>query len=65
MDNQINLVKVFSVTKARDREELGDRVTAWIAANPAVQIVRTIVEQSSDDRFHCLSLVLLCVYAAA
>jgi len=65
MQNHINLVKVFSVTKAREREELGARVTAWIAANPGVQIVRTILRQSSDDRFHCLSMVLICVGAGA
>ena len=64
MQNQINLVKVFSVTKARDRDDIGARVTAWIQANPGVQIVRTIIRQSSDARFHCLSFVLLCATAA-
>jgi len=61
MQSQINLVKVFSVTKAREREELGARVSAWIADNPGVQIVRTIVAQTSDARFHCLSMILLCI----
>ena len=60
MENRINLVKVFSVTKARERDDLGARVTAWIAANPGVQILTTIIRQSSDANFHCLSLVLLC-----
>ena len=63
--DQINLIKVFSVTKARDREELGQRVTAWIEAHPNVQIVRTVVAQTSDDRFHCLSMILLCIGATA
>jgi trehalose/maltose hydrolase-like predicted phosphorylase len=63
MENQINLVKVFSVTKARDREELGQRVMAWIEANPKVEIVKTVVAQTSDDRFHCLSMILLCASA--
>jgi hypothetical protein len=63
MPNPINLVKVFSVTKARERDELGERVTAWIAANPRVEIVRTVVAQSSDESFHCLSMVLLCATA--
>jgi len=53
-------VKVFSATKARDREDIGDRVTAWIAANPGVEILQTVVAQSSDRSFHCLSLVFLC-----
>jgi hypothetical protein len=54
----INLVKVFSATKSRDREKLGDRVSDWLAANPTVQIVRTSVTQSSDAGFHCLTFVL-------
>ena len=54
------IVKVFSGTRPRDREELGDRVTTWIQANPDVQLVRTVVAQSSDRRFHCLSIVLIC-----
>jgi len=64
MENQINFIKVFSVTKARERQDLGERVTAWIQANPRVQIVRTVVQQSSDQSYHCLSMVLLCVVAA-
>jgi hypothetical protein len=56
----INSFKVFSATKARDREILGDRVTAWIAANPAIEVLRTVVSLSSDRGFHCLSLVLVC-----
>jgi len=54
------LIKVFSVTKARDRDELGERVTAWIAAHPELQILRTFVAQTSDSAFHCLSMVLIC-----
>jgi hypothetical protein len=57
---QINLVKVFSATKSRDRERLGDRVSDWIAANPTVQIVRSSITQSSDASFHCLTFVLFC-----
>jgi hypothetical protein len=60
MEHRITLVKVFSVTRARERDELGERVTAWIAANPDVHIVRTVLAQTSDARFHCLSMVLLC-----
>ena len=57
---RINLVKVFSATKSRDREKLGDRVTAWIAQNPTVEVLRTSVTQTSDAGFHCLSFVLFC-----
>jgi hypothetical protein len=63
MQTRINLIKVFSVTKARDRDQLGERVTAWIAANPTVEILSTFIAQTSDDRFHCLSMVLICAAA--
>lgn len=60
MQSRINLVKVFSVTKAREREELGPRVTAWLRANPNVEILQTVVAQSSDSEFHCFSMVFIC-----
>ena len=60
MEAPINLVKVFSVTKARERDAIGDRVIGWIAANPTVRIVNTVVALSSDQKFHCYSIVLLC-----
>ncbi len=51
-------VKVFSATKAREREELGETVTRWIRSNAEVEIVDRVVTQSSDDEFHCLTIVL-------
>lgn len=51
-------VKVFSATKARDREALGERVTAWLRANPAREVAGKEVRLSSDDEFHCLSITL-------
>ena len=52
-------VKVFSVTMARDREVLGDRVTAWIRDNLKKGVITaTRVLQSSDSAFHCVSIVL-------
>ncbi len=61
MEERINLVKVFTATKARDRESIGEQVTAWLAARPDVQLVRSTVAQSSDAEFHCLSIVLFCL----
>ena len=55
----INLVKVFSATKRRDREEVGNRVTAWLRDHPEVDVFRAIVALTSDREFHCYSLVLL------
>jgi len=56
----VNLVKVFSATRARDREKLGDRVTEWIQSHAGATILDAIVCLSSDREFHCLSIVLLC-----
>jgi hypothetical protein len=58
-------VKVFSATKAKDRQELGDRVTQWLCDHPEANIVDTIVTQSSDQEFHCLTITLFCDMAAA
>jgi len=52
-------VKVFTATKARDREALGDVVTRWLMANPTVRIIEKTVTQSSDSQFHCLTITLL------
>ena len=57
--DKINIVKVFSATRARDRELLGEVVTAWIAHNLGVRVLKTFVTLSSDSRFHCLSIVLI------
>jgi hypothetical protein len=51
-------VKVFSATKARDREQLGEKITSWLRDNPSVQIIDKTVTLSSDSEFHCLSIVL-------
>ncbi len=51
-------IKVFSATKAREREALGEKITSWIAANPSALIVDKVVRQSSDHAFHCLSIIL-------
>src|SRR6185295_2177326 len=51
-------VKVFSATKAKEREELGENVTRWIKSNSDLEIVDKVVTQSSDNEFHCYSLVI-------
>jgi hypothetical protein len=51
-------VKVFSATKAKEREELGETITRWLRSNADLEIVERVVSQSSDDEFHCLSIVL-------
>ncbi len=55
---QFNGVKVFSATKANDRAVLGESMTTWLQNNPTIEIVDKVVSQSSDNEFHCLSIVL-------
>jgi hypothetical protein len=49
-------VKVFSATKAKEREGLGEQITEWLRGNPNMEIVDKIVTQSSDSEFHCLTI---------
>ncbi len=58
---QFDGVKVFSATKVRDRERLGDDITNWIRRNPDYEIVDRVVTQSSDNAFHCLTITLFYV----
>ncbi|NVB40094.1 hypothetical protein G6O69_19770 [Pseudenhygromyxa sp. WMMC2535] len=52
-------VKVFSATKAREREMLGERITGWLAdAGDSIELVDTKVTQSSDREFHCLTITI-------
>jgi hypothetical protein len=51
-------VKVFSATKAKEREELGETLTRWLRSNADLEVVDRIVTQSSDNEFHCLTIVL-------
>ena len=51
-------VKVFSATKAKERELLGELITDWIRSHPDHEIVDKIVTQSSDSEFHCLTITL-------
>ena len=57
-----NGVKVFSATKARDRSALGDRFTEWLETNPDFSVVDTVVTQSSDAEFHCLTFTVFYNY---
>jgi hypothetical protein len=52
-----NGVKVFSATMAKEREALGEKVTDWMRANPKAEIVDKQVLQSSDEAFHCVTII--------
>ena len=51
-------VKVFTTTLARDREQMGESISRWLAAHPEVEVVDKLVTQSSDREFHCLTITL-------
>ena len=51
-------VKVFSATKAKEREDLGESITRWLRANADLEVVDRVVTQSSDNEFHCLTVVI-------
>jgi hypothetical protein len=56
--SRFNRVKVFSATKAREREELGDTVNRWLEEHEGIEITDHVVQQSSDSEFHCLSILI-------
>jgi len=51
-------VKVFSATMVGDRELLGEKISNWLADNPSVHPLDSIVTQSSDDAFHCIAITV-------
>jgi hypothetical protein len=57
--------KVFTATKAKDREELGEVLTRWLRDNPRAKVLDKIVTQSSDNEFHCLSITIFYELAPA
>ena len=58
MSEKLSGVKVFTATKAKEREELGEIITRWIKSNPEFEIVDKVVTQSSDREFHCLTITI-------
>jgi hypothetical protein len=56
--DSIVAVKVFTATRAADREALGGKLTSWLDAHPELKVFKALVRQSSDASFHCLSIVL-------
>jgi predicted CopG family antitoxin len=52
-------VKVFTATRQKERDELGEVVTRWLHDKRGqVEIVDKVVKQSSDNEYHCLSIIL-------
>lgn len=55
---RFNAVKVFSATMFADRDQLGEKVTRWVADNSDVQVTEMVVTQSSDASFHCIAITV-------
>lgn len=55
---KFNGVKVFSATMVADRDQLGEKVTAWIAANKDKKATDIVITQSSDEAFHCIAITV-------
>lgn len=56
-----NGVKVFSASMMALRATLDEAVTRWLEAarrRPGFELVDVVTRQSSDESFHCLSIVL-------
>ena len=54
-----NGVKVFSATKHKERDEMGEVVTRWLNnKRGSIEIVDKIVTQSSDSEYHCVTITI-------
>lgn len=60
--NAFSGVKVFCATMVQQRADLGEVVTRWLEdarkSRPGFQIVDIVVRQSSDEAFHCISIIV-------
>lgn len=57
-DVKFNGVKVFSATMVADRDQLGEKVTAWMANNSQFKVTDLVITQSSDEAFHCIAITV-------
>ena len=57
-DVKFNGVKVFSATMVADRDQLGEKVSAWLASPKQYKITDMVVTQSSDEAFHCIAITV-------
>ncbi len=57
-DVQFNGVKVFSATMVADRDQLGEKVSAWMGNHPNLKVTDIVVTQSSDEAFHCIAITV-------
>ena len=62
MGKMYTAVKVFSATKAREREGMGEQVTKWLQnhqkTDDTFKVCDTVVTQSSDSEYHCFTITI-------
>jgi hypothetical protein len=54
-------VKVFSASMVGLRAMLDETINQWLAAarrRPSFELVDVVIRQSSDEAFHCISIIL-------
>ena len=57
-DVKFNGVNVFSATMVADRDQLGEKVSAWMQNNSHLKVTDLVVTQSSDEAFHCIAITV-------
>ena len=57
-DVKFNGLKVFSATMVADRDQLGEKVTAWMTNHQQLKVTDIVITQSSDEAFHCIAITV-------
>ena len=52
-------VKVFSATKHKERDEMGEVITRWLRNKKGtIEVIDKVVTQSSDSEYHCVTITI-------
>jgi hypothetical protein len=41
-----------------DRDQLGEKVTAWMTSHTHLKVTDIVITQSSDEAFHCIAITV-------
>ena len=62
MKSAFNGIHVIAATMFQQRQTLGEQVTEWLEnaakTRPGFQLVDIVVRQSSDEEYHCISIII-------
>jgi hypothetical protein len=53
-----SVVHVVTATRHEARDQLGEKVTEWLAEHSQLTVIATRVLQSSDSTHHCTTIFL-------